>query len=83
VHGDLKPRNVVVKPNGLVKILDFGLGKMIAPLPAADASAATTLSANPTTAGPILGTAGYMSPEQVTGQHVDERSDQFAFGAVL
>ena len=83
VHRDLKPQNVMIKPDGLVKILDFGLGKILGPVTVDAISSATTLTATPSSAGRILGTAGYMSPEQVTGRFVDERSDQFAFGAVL
>jgi serine/threonine-protein kinase len=84
VHRDLKPHNVMVKPDGVVKILDFGLGKVLSPLaPETGHSNAATNSWQDTTTGTIVGTSGYMSPEQVTGRAVDARSDQFAFGAVL
>jgi len=83
VHRDLKPQNVMIKPGGLVKIVDFGLGKLLWEPFVEKLGTATTLNATPTRAGTILGTAGYMSPEQVTGRIVDGRSDQFAFGALL
>ena len=83
VHRDLKPQNVMLRPDGQVKILDFGLGKILAADRGALASSDSTLSGAGTAQGTIVGTAGYMSPEQVTGRPVDGRSDQFSFGAVL
>ena len=80
VHRDLKPGNIMVTGNGLVKILDFGLAKLISPDPDPDA----TLASGPLTMeGSILGTVAYMSPEQAQGKKVDARSDIFSFGAVL
>ncbi|HKC24164.1 MAG TPA: serine/threonine-protein kinase, partial [Thermoanaerobaculia bacterium] len=83
VHRDLKPENLFVTKEGLVKILDFGLAKLTGPrIASGSATGAATVSAR-TATGMILGTAGYMSPEQVRGQAVDHRSDVFAFGAIL
>src|ERR1035438_5775110 len=77
VHRDLKPANVKVTPQGAVKVLDFGLAAVLpGSTPAADP---TSLS----TAGVILGTAAYMSPEQARGKPVDQRADIWAFGVVL
>jgi len=82
VHRDLKPENLFVARDRRVKILDFGLAKQVAPAAAA-ASAASTLASAETQSGLVLGTAGYMAPEQVRGEPADHRSDLFAFGAIL
>jgi len=84
VHRDLKPANVKITPEGKVKVLDFGLAKAYADDPASsDPAASPTISVLPTRAGTILGTAGYMSPEQVRGKPLDKRTDIWAFGCVL
>jgi eukaryotic-like serine/threonine-protein kinase len=81
VHRDLKPENVFVTGEGRAKILDFGLAKKTGPASSPDAG--TRLTAGHTGGGTVMGTVGYMSPEEVRGEAVDHRSDIFAFGAVL
>jgi eukaryotic-like serine/threonine-protein kinase len=81
VHRDLKPENILVTRDRRVKILDFGLAKLKYPLPADSSETATVASR--TEIGVVLGTVGYMSPEQVKGFPVDHRSDLFSFGTIL
>jgi len=84
VHRDLKPGNVMIAANGSVKVLDFGLAKLAGPPGDNDTDTRTMVAEEPRTAdGMIVGTAGYMSPEQAQGQPVDSRSDIFSFGALF
>jgi serine/threonine-protein kinase len=85
IHRDLKPANIKLRPDGTVKLLDFGLAKAFDPVAPVSGSAtmSPTLSVHATAAGVILGTAAYMSPEQARGKPVDKRSDIWAFGCVL
>src|SRR5690242_5310106 len=83
-HRDLKPGNVKIKPDGSVKVLDFGLAKAGPRAPSSsDQQESPTLSMAATQAGVILGTAAYMAPEQARGRPVDKRADIWAFGVVL
>src|SRR6185369_3603351 len=82
-HRDLKPGNIKIKPDGTVKVLDFGLAKIHAG-PASSGQNSPTLTIGMTQAGMILGTAAYMAPEQARGKEtVDKRADIWAFGVVL
>lgn len=82
VHRDLKPENLMISKDGFVKILDFGLAKLVEPV-AQEGSALPTVVGPGTLPGTVMGTVGYMSPEQASGEPVDYRSDQFAFGSIL
>lgn len=82
IHRDLKPENLFLKKDGHLKILDFGLAKLHQPA-AGGVSGATVSLREETTPGEVLGTVGYMAPEQVRGQTADTRSDIFGFGAIL
>ncbi len=81
VHRDLKPENVFIIRDGRVKILDFGVAKLVRPEASSDEGA--TMDAGPTSTGIVLGTVGYMSPEQVRGEPADARSDIFELGTIL
>jgi predicted ATPase/serine/threonine protein kinase len=80
-HRDLKPENLMLSHDGFVKILDFGLAKLVAS--GEEMSDMNTMTASETREGVVIGTLGYMSPEQASGRHLDFRSDQFSFGLVL
>ncbi|MCH9648629.1 MAG: serine/threonine-protein kinase [Deltaproteobacteria bacterium] len=81
IHRDLKPENLMESLDGYVKILDFGLAKLTSP--DSDGAGPSSLSPTATQTGAIVGTAGYMSPEQARGQKADHRSDQFSLGLIL
>src|SRR5262249_19665358 len=83
VHRDLKPGNIKIKPDGTVKVLDFGLAKLDVTQPVPSSFDSTGLADANTASGVIIGTAGYMPPEQLRGKPIDRRADIWAFGVVL
>ena len=84
IHRDLKPGNVKIRPDGSIKVLDFGLAKFVESEPERrDVSQSPTITTGGTRTGMILGTAAYMSPEQARGRPLDKRADIFSFGCVL
>src|SRR5437016_13946082 len=84
IHRDLKPANIKLRPDRMVKVLDFGLAKALEPAGSTNATASPTITTPVMTGtGVLLGTAAYMSPEQARGQAVDRRADVWAFGCVL
>src|ERR1700730_8544855 len=83
VHRDLKPENLILSKDGYVKILDFGLAKLAERGLAQEDGPTVSAGAPGTEPGTVMGTVGYMSPEQAAGQPVDFRSDQFSFGSIL
>jgi eukaryotic-like serine/threonine-protein kinase len=85
IHRDLKPANIKITPEGVVKILDFGLAKAMEPAASSDGSPenSPTLTIGATVAGTILGTAAYMAPEQAKGKAADKRSDIWSFGVIV
>src|SRR6266511_379307 len=83
IHRDIKPENVMLRRDGIVKVLDFGLAKLAEHRPTAVDSKASTVGEAHTDPGTVLGTVGYMSPEQARGQEADHRADIFSFGVIL
>ncbi|CAN5757680.1 hypothetical protein BH20ACI3_BH20ACI3_24740 [soil metagenome] len=84
IHRDIKPDNVMIRPDGLVKLLDFGIAKLSEKkVELIDEEAATAIKPQETIPGMVIGTANYMSPEQAKGREVDARTDIFSFGIVL
>ena len=83
IHRDIKPENIMVRRDGYIKVLDFGLAKLTEPKGSTTDTEAPTKAMVNTGAGTVMGTANYMSPEQAKGTHVDERTDLWSLGAVL
>src|SRR5712691_6035115 len=84
IHRDLKPENIMIAKDGYAKVLDFGLAKLTERKEVAEGgTSALTATQEKTREGAVMGTVGYMSPEQVQGRVVDHRSDMFSFGCIL
>jgi serine/threonine protein kinase/Tol biopolymer transport system component len=83
IHRDLKPANIKIRPDGTIKILDFGIARVLSTDTVVDTANSPTMLGGSTDAGIILGTAAYMSPEQARGRVVDKRADIWAFGCIL
>src|SRR5258706_8385335 len=83
IHRDIKPENIMVRRDGYIKVLDFGLAKLTEPKGSTTDTEAPTKAMVNTGAGTVMGTANYMSPEQAKGTHIDERSDLWSLGSVL
>ena len=83
IHGDRKPDNVMLRPDGIVKVLDFGLAKLTEPGVPDGLTDVGTIDRGETVPGTVMGTARYMSPEQARGEEVDARSDIFSLGIIL
>src|SRR5215472_1800256 len=83
VHRDLKPANVMIRPDGVTKVMDFGLAKALVPPQGDEMATRTVYSAGDTAPGTVLGTGPYMSPEQAEAKPLDARSDIFSFGAMF
>ena len=83
IHRDIKPENIMIRQDGVVKVLDFGVAKLVGSVDPTDLETSAALDPVKTNPGSLIGSVGYMSPEQAAGREIDARSDLFSFGAVL